>query len=117
MKPPNIIVRTDSKETFDTIKTLLESSLERDRYTVHHLMQENFMKGSWQNSCCLLFCNIDDVCLDSVSKNTTMVVIKSYVLDSDGSVIFFNDAESKRGTTNMKLEDLYGDDNNKSQKG
>lgn len=47
VKPPNVLIHADSEIARDNLKSVLESTLNKDKYTIYNLTAEEGRKDSW----------------------------------------------------------------------
>ncbi|XP_066914049.1 uncharacterized protein [Clytia hemisphaerica] len=96
-KPPNIVIKTDCVQSYEKALSVLNSVIDKERYTLHHVVSKNFLQGSWKGSCSLLLYNVvDELCEQSKP------LIQSYVQDCDGKVIIYSDNTE----SNTSLQDI-----------
>jgi len=102
-KPPNIIIKTECKQNFETIKSALIKVLEPDRYTIHQLEATKFLQSSsWKDSCCLLLFNIDKT-LNHQSKST----ITTYLSECNGRILFYSSEGKNLELPALDLSTLF----------
>lgn len=108
-KPPNILVRTEDSEQFVQLSNLLNTVLDPDRYTIHKLSEQQFLKTPWKDSCCLLMFNVDN-CKSATEQLEDS--LKNFLLHCDGRVIFYSFAEYTSCSNDLvdflKSENLNG---------
>uniref|UniRef100_A0A069DXC6 Putative biotin--protein ligase n=1 Tax=Panstrongylus megistus TaxID=65343 RepID=A0A069DXC6_9HEMI len=80
IKPPNIIIFSDSASAADSVKVALESTLLKDRYTIHMLNFAGMLSTPWLHQACLV------VIHGNVPPTFTPVII-DYLLQTSGSLL------------------------------
>ncbi|XP_047127959.1 biotin--protein ligase isoform X1 [Hydra vulgaris] len=82
-KPPNILIRTDDINDYNSTVKFIVPLLEPDMYTVRRLTDEDFEKSLWMDSCIMLIFHKN--CISSISDS----LLKTYL--SNGNVIIYSD--------------------------
>ncbi|XP_073996339.1 holocarboxylase synthetase-like protein isoform X6 [Rhodnius prolixus] len=80
IKPPNIIIFSDSASAADSVKVALESTLLKDRYTIHVLNFAGMLSTPWLHQACL-------VVIHGNVPPTFTSVITDYLLQTSGSLL------------------------------
>ncbi|KAK9503234.1 hypothetical protein O3M35_011850 [Rhynocoris fuscipes] len=80
VKPPNIIIFSDSTSAADSVKVALESTLIKDRYTIYNLSFADMLSTPWLHQACLV------VIHGNVPPSFTPVIIQ-YLVQSKGSLL------------------------------
>lgn len=80
IKPPNIIIFSDSASAAECVKVALETTLMRDRYTIHVLNFAQMLSTPWLNQACLVIVH------GNVPPISTEFII-NYVVETSGSLL------------------------------
>ncbi|KAL1131899.1 hypothetical protein AAG570_011510 [Ranatra chinensis] len=80
VKPPNIIIFSDSSSSAESVKAVLETTLQKDRYTFHVLVCAEIQSPYWFHQASLV------VVHGNLSLEYTQVII-DYILVKGGSIL------------------------------